>query len=223
MVGKRLLDSALGTLFCLLSIPIVALLALGVCVSLRTWRPFFVQDRIGRWGSRIRMIKLRTLPVSWSPYAVKATLVDLRLPRYTAFLRRSHLDELPQLFLVPWGRMSLVGPRPKMPDRFEPVDPEYRSARIQVPQGCTGLWQIGLHSSGPPDAAPQYDAFYLEQVSVRLDLWILWRTSLLILGFGSPVGLADVPRWARRRQPVGASTGSAAVMDGSTMIEGRTT
>jgi len=95
-----------------------------------------------------------------------------------------------------------------MPDAYEPVDPDYAERRVQVPQGCTGLWQVGLHSYDLPSASPQYDDFYLDHASIRLDLWILWRTALLVLRLGPPVGLDDVPLWitgplaARRTEPV---------------------
>lgn len=207
-LGKRLFDIVVGTLLCLLAVPVVLVLAVGVCLSMRTWRPFFVQDRLGLGGRRIRILKLRTLPLDCPPYALKSTLELGQLPPYAAFLRRRHLDELPQLLLVPFGRLSLVGPRPKMPDEFEPVDASYAATRVRVPQGCTGLWQIGAHSAACPDASPQYDAFYLEHASLRLDLWTFWRTALLILRLAPPVDLDDVPEWAMRHAdppvPIGA-------------------
>ena len=199
MVGKRLFDVVVGTLLCLLVLPVIVVLAVGVCLSLRTWRPFFVQDRIGLRGRTIRILKLRTLPLYCPPLRPQGQPGRPSIPRYTGFLRRSHLDEMPQLLLVPFGRLSLVGPRPKMPDEFEPVDPVYGSTRIQVPQGCTGLWQVGAHSADQPEVSPQYDAFYLEHASMRLDLWIFWRTALLVLHLAPPIDLDDVPQWARRR------------------------
>jgi hypothetical protein len=83
-----------------------------------------------------------------------------------------------------------------MPDEFEPVDPVYGMVRIQVAQGCTGLWQIGRHSHQMPDSAPEYDSFYVEYASARLDAWVLWRTVLLVLRIRGPVSLAEIPRWA---------------------------
>lgn len=127
--------------------------------------------------------------------------------RLARFLRRTHLDELPQLLLVPFGTMSLVGPRPKMPDAYEPVDPGYRATRLRVRQGCTGLWQIGPDTDRLPDEAPEYDAFYVEQATLRLDLWILWRTVLCMTKIGRPVPLERIPQWLLRassRLPVEA-------------------
>lgn len=197
-MAKRLLDIVFGTILSVLCLPLIILLSVGVCVSLRTWRPIFVQERIGFRGRRIRIIKLRTLPLDCPRYALKASLSGVKVHCYANFLRRTHLDELPQLLLVLVGTLSLVGPRPKMPDCFEPVDAHYREMRIQVAQGCTGLWQVGRHSAGQPDAFPEYDAFYIKHASVRLDLWIVWRTLLLVLRLAGPVELTDIPRWAQR-------------------------
>lgn len=197
-MGKRLGDAVIGTVLALLALPLILLLAAGVCLTLRTWRPFFTQERIGLRGRGIRILKLRTLPPDFPPYALKTALAGVALPRFSAFLRASHLDELPQLFQVPFGRLSLVGPRPKMPDKYEPVDAGYGSMRIRVPQGCTGLWQISRHAPEPPDQAPEYDAFYLQHASLRLDLWIAWRTVLLFLHLAPAIDLDEVPAWARR-------------------------
>lgn len=146
------------------------------------------------------MIKVRTLPADADPYHLKADPGwkehDNALLR--AF-RRLHLDELPQLWLVPTGRLSLVGPRPKMPDEFEPVDPHYGAARTTVPQGCTGLWQIGAHTDELPSRHPEYDLAYLELAGPGLDLWILARTLGRSLGLARPVRLDDLPRRYRQR------------------------
>jgi lipopolysaccharide/colanic/teichoic acid biosynthesis glycosyltransferase len=212
--AKRLFDMVAGGIASIVCIPLILLLAVGVCLSLRTWRAFFVQERIGLGGRRIRIIKLRTLPLDCARYARKAAIAHIELRPFTRVLRRTHLDELPQLLLVPLGRLSLVGPRPKMPDQFEPVDPAYGEMRVRVPQGCTGLWQIGMHSYTAPEVAPQYDAFYLAHGCLRLDLWILWRTALLVLGLAPPVALDAVPPWAcRARTEVAIGAGIAPTRD----------
>lgn len=194
-MGKRCFDIGLGTVLAVLAIPLVLAFALGLAVELRAW-PFFRQERIGRHGKVFGFIKLRTLPTSTPRYALKDAFDVQTLPPLARFLRRSHLDELPQLFLVPLGRLSLVGPRPKMPDDVEPVDAAYGAARVQVPQGCTGLWQIGRDADGLPHDAPHYDFFYLRHGTLRLDAWVLWRTALLMFRLGTPVALEHVPAWA---------------------------
>src|SRR5207248_607570 len=133
---KRVIDVVLGGVLSLLALPVLLVLALGTAIAFRAW-PFFVQRRVGEGGDLFPMVKLRTLPPGAPKYATKHALPEMRVPAFADFLRRTHLDELPQLLLVPLGWMSLVGPRPKMPDEFEPVDPRYGRTRLTVPQGCT--------------------------------------------------------------------------------------
>jgi lipopolysaccharide/colanic/teichoic acid biosynthesis glycosyltransferase len=192
-LNKRVFDLALGSLLAFAAVPVIGALAVGVALTLRTW-PFFVQIRVGKGGRHFRFFKLRTLPRSAPRYGLKPVVSQIKLPAFVRFLRKAHLDELPQLLLVPLGRLSLVGPRPKMPDEFEPVCPQYSALRTQVPQGCTGLWQIGRHKALLPHETPEYDYFYLKHHSLRLDLWILWRTALTMLRIGRAVTPADVPR-----------------------------
>lgn len=193
---KRLFDICAAGLLCLLATPLIAGLALGSAIALRSW-PLFVQDRIGRHGRHFRFVKIRTMPPTAPRYGLKPQMNDLPLPRFCRFLRDHHLDELPQLFLVVSGRMSLVGPRPKMPDEHEPVDEHYAQARTQVRQGCTCLWQVGVATAGLPSDSPEYDFWYLRHGSLRLDVWILWHTALKVVGLGHPVSLDTVPTWVR--------------------------
>lgn len=192
---KRAFDLVVGTALAVVATPVVVALALLTALSLRAW-PFFVQERITEGGRHRKFYKLRTLPKHTPPYALKRAL-ELDLPRIPLVLRRLHLDELPQLYLVPLGRLSLVGPRPKMPDAFEPVEPSYGEVRVRVPQGCTGLWQVGAHTDELPHETPDYDYFYLRYGCLRLDLWILWRTVRHMFGVNRPVVLDRVPHWVR--------------------------
>lgn len=191
---KRAFDIVVGSVIALLATPIIVALAVVSAVTLRAW-PFFMQKRIGRHGRIFKFLKIRTLPPHAAPYALKSEFGDLQIPRFARFLRDRHLDELPQLYAVPLGRMSLVGPRPKMPDEFEPVPEEYARLRTRVPQGCTCLWQVGVHTAGLPSDSPEYDYWYLRHWSMRLDLWILWRTALTLVGAGREMSLEDVPVW----------------------------
>ena len=199
--AKRIFDLALGIPIALTALPVIAVLAIGVTVSLRSW-PFFCQRRTGQGGREFRVVKLRTLPKSFPAYASKFEWSETSLPRFVRFLRRRHLDEIPQLLLVPLGKMSLVGPRPKMPDDAEPIEYFHGRLRLLVPQGCTGLWQVGEHAHLRVCDAAQYDFTYLRFGGVALDLWILWRTVLTMLGLGRPVsvdGDTTIPRWVRGR------------------------
>lgn len=197
-VVKRAIDIVLGAVLALAVLPVVIVLAVALSLSLRSW-PFFTQERVGQGIRPFRIVKLRTLPRSVPRYALKPDLCEVSIPGLARFLRRHHLDELPQLALVPIGRMSLVGPRPKLPDHSERMDPSFNRHRTQVRQGCSGLWQIGPDSDKLIRESPEYDEFYVHHRSVRLDAWILWRTARLMLGLGRHCGLTDVPAWALSR------------------------
>lgn len=191
---KRIVDVALGTVLALLALPVILILALGAGLQLREL-PFFLQRRVGRDGRSFLCPKIRTLPSHTPVYATKYELkLDVR--GFTGFLRKHHLDELPQLLVVPFGKLSLVGPRPKMPDEYEPVPEWYTTMRSVVPPGCTGLWQIGTHRHLMPHESPQYDLFYRCHGNLRLDLWVMWRTALRIFRLAQPVDLSRVPSWA---------------------------
>jgi lipopolysaccharide/colanic/teichoic acid biosynthesis glycosyltransferase len=196
-VIKNVVDVVAGSVLSLLALPVLAAVVAVLAIRMRQ-QPFFLHRRMGKHGKTIAFPKLRTLPKTTPRYACKDGGKVIPVDRFCAFLRHRHLDELPQLFLVPLLKMSLVGPRPKMPDRWEPTDPGYRQARQLVRQGCTGLWQIGDASHRMVHEHPEFDFCYLQHGGVRMDLWILWRTGLLMLG-GRSVGLDDIPRWALGR------------------------
>ncbi len=196
-VGKRALDLLVGLPLALLSLPIVALAAVVSAVALRA-NPFFVHERVGWCGRTFRVVKVRTLPTTTGAYVDKFALDAQRIPRATGLLRTLHLDELPQLWLVVGGSMSLVGPRPEMRVLHDDFDPTFAEMRCRVRPGLTGLWQISPHCVGLIGQRPEYDRIYLEMRSWRLDAWISFRTVLKILGRGT-VHLYEVPEWAFRR------------------------
>jgi lipopolysaccharide/colanic/teichoic acid biosynthesis glycosyltransferase len=194
-VAKRAIDLVLGVALSIVALPFVLVFAAGAALTLREW-PFFMQQRVGKDGRLFSLLKIRTLPKHTPAYASKME-IDVEVSKFTSFLRRRHLDELPQLFLVPLGKLSLVGPRPKMPDQCEPAHPHHAAQRVLVPQGCTGLWQVGRHAHLRVVDSPEYDLFYVRHGSLRLDAWIMWRTFLQFFGFADPCGLESVPKWAR--------------------------
>jgi lipopolysaccharide/colanic/teichoic acid biosynthesis glycosyltransferase len=205
-ITKRVLDIVLGSVLALLATPVILLLAACLAVQLRCW-PFFVQERVGRGGRSFRFVKLRSLPVLTPRYADKYTISDLPLPRSLRLLRASHLDELPQLFLVPLGRMSLVGPRPEMSDLHKLFPPSLAAARTAVRPGCTGAWQISPSRALLICEDTSYDEFYLAHANPVLDLWLLAKTALVMAHLSRPVELDGVPR--RVSHPLGARSSGA--------------
>lgn len=191
-MAKRAVDVVLGTLAAVVTLPLTVLLALVLAVELRAW-PFFVQERVGLGGRIVRVVKLRTLPPTTPTDADKYALREVAIPPLAARLRQLHLDELPQLWLVVLGTMSLVGPRPEMPSLHSSFTPSVQRERAQVRPGCTGLWQVSDAAGGLMHEHPEYDLAYVRAVSLRLDAWILWRTVGLLVGRHRPVTLAEAP------------------------------
>lgn len=193
---KRLLDITLGTVLCVLVTPVVVALAVGSAVCLGCW-PIFSQWRVGRGNRPFRMYKIRTLPRSAPRYADKYGISEIPLSRFCRFLRNSHLDELPQLWLVPLGRMSLVGPRPEMPALHARFDAAFGELRTSVRPGCTGLWQVSARAHQLIREAPEFDRVYVQQATPLLDLWIMWRTLCNVVR-PPDTTLDDVPAWGLR-------------------------
>ena len=191
-MSKRATDLLLASLLVVVTLPILLGAAVISAVSLRAW-PFFVQQRVGLDGKPFRFLKVRTLPTSTPKYMLKDTLSLDDVPRACRALRRLHLDELPQLLLVLTGKMSLVGPRPEMPEFHAKLDPGYAMARTSMRPGCTGLWQIGAACEGLIGEAPEYDLYYLDHHELALDIWVLIRTARMMLGHGELVELVDMP------------------------------
>jgi lipopolysaccharide/colanic/teichoic acid biosynthesis glycosyltransferase len=194
---KRAFDLLLGIVLSLISLPLVIVLAVGSALAFREW-PFFSHFRVGQSGELFRFLKIRSLTSSTPRYADKYALREMQIGRWGSFLRRTHLDELPQLWLVLFGKMSLVGPRPEMPELMMSFDCEFVDRRLSVPQGCTGLWQISAGNVGLIGEAPELDDFYVANWTVRMDLWILWRTLLALAG-RTVSGPGRVPNWCLRR------------------------
>ena len=128
----------------------------------------------------------------------KYSLSKVRIPAFGRVLRRTHLDELPQLLLVPFGLMSLVGPRPEMPEVAARYPVEFVAERTSVRPGCTCLWQLSDSASGLIYEAPEYDRAYLLHSGPLLDAWILYRTARAWLPKSSAIDLGDLPAWACR-------------------------
>jgi lipopolysaccharide/colanic/teichoic acid biosynthesis glycosyltransferase len=174
----------------------MAVLALSIRLSDRG-PALFVQTRVGRDGQVFRIYKFRTMVVD-----AEKRLAELRAnndfdgvlfkmrrdPRVTAvgaYLRKWSLDELPQLFNVLVGEMSLVGPRPALPDEAARYADHVRR-RLVVKPGLTGLWQVSGRSDLSWDESVRLDLRYVENWSLALDLQILWKTfSVIFRGSGA--------------------------------------
>jgi len=184
-VAKRALDVAGAICGLLLASPIFAVVPLLI----RRDSPgpvFFRQQRIGKDGRPFEMLKFRTMRTEMSGDALKPQdSSDPRITRLGRWLRRTSIDEVPQLWNVLTGDMSLVGPRPEMSFIVNQYS-EHDRARLSVKPGITGLWQISYARLRPIHANLDYDLYYVEHQSFLLDLVILFLTPFaLVKGTGA--------------------------------------
>ena len=183
---KAAFDKAIAGTALFFLVPLLGLIALAIAFGDRG-PVLFRQTRVGKDGTPFVLFKFRTMVVDAE--LRKAELMarndsdgvlfkmrkDPRVTRVGGFLRRYSLDELPQLFNVLLGNMSLVGPRPALPDETTKYG-DYVRRRLAVKPGITGLWQVNGRSNLPWDEAVRLDVRYVENWSLFLDLQILWKT-----------------------------------------------
>ena len=201
---KRVSDVAIASLVLLLTAPLFLMVA--ILIRRESEGPvFFRQERLGKGQRRFALLKFRSMKTAaddgphreyvrgiMSTRAVPSANALYKLDRSSeitrigAWLRRTSLDELPQLINVLRGDMSLVGPRPCIgyeTDLFEP----HHFDRFLVPAGMTGLWQVAARAHATMKEALDLDAAYARNWSLRLDFWLLARTPLALLRGGGTV------------------------------------
>jgi Undecaprenyl-phosphate galactose phosphotransferase WbaP len=194
---KRIIDLCVAVPAAILLAPLIGALCLLISWSDRG-SPLYWQQRIGARGRTFYLPKLRTMyrdadvrlqehlasnpdaAKEWQRY-FKLTDDPRVLPAVGSFLRRFSLDELPQLWSVIVGDMTLVGPRPFPQYHLNSFDPEFQRMRTTVVPGLTGLWQITDRSNGDLDVQRTQDTFYIRNWSIWLDLYILFKTVPAVL------------------------------------------
>jgi lipopolysaccharide/colanic/teichoic acid biosynthesis glycosyltransferase len=181
-VIRRALDVIASALLLALSAPVLALAALAI--RLESPGPaIYRQRRIGRDGAPFEVLKLRTM-VHGAEHIGAGLAInenDSRITRVGAFLRRTSLDELPNLLNVLRGEMAMIGPRPTIPVQVERYTPRQRG-RLAIRPGITGWAQVNGRASLPWPERIELDLFYIENRSLSLDLKILRRTVAMVLG-----------------------------------------
>jgi lipopolysaccharide/colanic/teichoic acid biosynthesis glycosyltransferase len=179
-VVKHTLDRVTAAALLLACSPVLGLCALAIKIEDRG-PVFFRQDRLGQGGRLFRIWKLRSMRVDAD--ALLADPARAHLPRVTrvgAFLRKTSLDEIPQLLNILSGEMSFIGPRPTLPSHW----PRYtgrQKMRARVRPGVTGLAQIKGRNHLKWSRRIRYDNFYIEHYSLALDAWIFVRTVINVL------------------------------------------
>jgi exopolysaccharide biosynthesis polyprenyl glycosylphosphotransferase len=191
-VVKGVMDKvgALGLI--LLSLPFLLVAAVAIAVDSRGG-VFYTQRRVGKDGKEFKIWKFRTMIRDADQVKAKLAAVnegagvlfkmrrDPRITRVGSFLRRYSIDELPQLFNVLTGSMSLVGPRPPLPEESARYEEDVRR-RLLVKPGLTGLWQVSGRSDLSWEEAVRLDLRYVEDWSLAMDAMILWKTFRAVLG-----------------------------------------
>ncbi|WP_327088061.1 sugar transferase [Nonomuraea sp. NBC_01738] len=198
--GKRVVKTVFDRVVAVFAVALLSIPLSLIFVAIRLTSPgpaFFQQTRVGRDGRPFEVLKFRTMVVNAEQ--LKSALLeanefdgvlfkirnDPRITRVGAFLRKYSLDELPQLFNVIRGDMSLVGPRPPLPEEVAKYGADVRR-RLVVKPGMTGLWQVSGRSDLSWEESVRLDLRYVENWSLILDLQILWKTwSVVTRGEGA--------------------------------------
>lgn len=173
-LGKRALDALLAGVALLILAPVMILVA-GL-IRLDDGGPaLFRQERVGRGGSRFTLLKFRSMPVATADVP-SAAAGGLRVTRVGRFLRRTNLDELPQLLNILAGEMSIVGPRPALPSQVALLATRAANGADRLRPGLTGLAQVSSYDQMPEAEKAAFDGQYASQISLLGDLGIILRT-----------------------------------------------
>jgi exopolysaccharide biosynthesis polyprenyl glycosylphosphotransferase len=182
-IAKRMADLIGSSLLLVSLAPLFSLIALFIRLD-SSGPALFVQERVGRNGKLFKMYKFRSMHKGTPKYEPSPTTpFDPRITRIGRFLRRSSLDELPQLVNVLLGEMSLVGPRPEMPFIVRNYTSEQQQ-RLQVTPGITGLWQLSADRAFPIHDNIQYDLYYIRNRGFFMDIAILIHTLIFAMRGG---------------------------------------
>lgn len=179
---KRFLDIFLCLIGCVIGIPIVIITC--ICVILESkGNPIYSQDRLGKKGQVFKIYKIRSMRTDAERNGPKwADKNDNRLTKVGKFIRKTRIDELPQLFNILKGDMNIVGPRPERPIftcEFEKEIPGFIN-RLQVKPGLTGLAQVNGGYDITPKEKLRYDLEYIEDRNLLIDFKIIFKTVLIV-------------------------------------------
>lgn len=173
-IGKRVIDALLGSVALVVLSPIMAVIVVAIRLDDRG-PALFRQRRLGKDGSEFVFLKFRSMPVNTA--IVESAAADtLQVTRVGQIIRRTSLDELPQLVNIVRGDMSVVGPRPSLPTQTELIDLRRENGSIALRPGLTGLAQINSFDSMSTQDKARWDGIYGRSVSFLTDTAIIART-----------------------------------------------
>ena len=189
---KRLFDVVASSVAVIILSPIFLIIAIAIKINDPAGPVFYTQTRVGKDEKPFKMFKFRSMvtnadelleklrdqnEVEGAMFKMKD---DPRITRVGHFIRKYSLDELPQLFNVLKGNMSLVGPRPPLPEEVAQYT-DYQKQRLLVTPGCTGLWQVTVRNEADFDEMVDIDLNYIQQRGFMMDLWILVMTVKIMI------------------------------------------
>ncbi len=175
---KRLIDivASLGTALILL--PFLIIVAL--IIWLQDFGPiFFTHKRVGKAGNEFNFIKFRSMPVN-TPNVESHETEKLQITPFGKFIRRTNLDEIPQLINIIKGDMSLIGPRPPIPTQKELLKMRKENGALAIRPGLTGLAQINSYNNMPDEEKAEWDGKYAKKITFTRDTKIVLRTLLYL-------------------------------------------
>jgi exopolysaccharide biosynthesis polyprenyl glycosylphosphotransferase len=196
--GRRIVKATFDRTMALAALVLLSPLMIAIAIAVRCTSPgpaLFRQQRIGKDGKPFTMVKFRSMVVDAESQRAQLVALsdrdglmfkmrqDPRITKVGSWLRRYSLDELPQLFNVLAGSMSLVGPRPPLPEEVEQYGDDVRR-RLLVRPGVTGLWQVSGRADLSWEESVRLDLRYVDNWSLASDLLILWKTGRAVLGGG---------------------------------------
>lgn len=180
---KRLLDLLLGLFALILFLPFWLLIALIIKVD-SSGPALYIHTRVGQNSKEFNCYKFRTMRIDADPNRLAESTEDERITNIGKFLRKTSLDETPQLINVILGEMSIVGPRPALPVQVKHFN-ENDMWKLKVKPGLTGWTQVNGRNSIPYDKRLELDCWYARHHNIFLDLWIIIKTfKVLLLGDG---------------------------------------
>nr|WP_286232236.1 sugar transferase [Neobacillus mesonae] len=185
---KRAYDLLLAAVGIIITLPIVVLFAILIVME-TPGSPFYIQERMGKNGKCFKLIKLRSMRMDAEKEGAKwAEKNDPRITNVGAFIRKTRIDELPQLLSVLKGDMSIIGPRPERPMFTEKFNKEIKGFknRLLVKPGITGLAQVNGGYEMTPREKLQYDLEYIQNLTFSLELKIIIKTfKVIVTGEGA--------------------------------------
>lgn len=180
---KRIIDILLSVLSLIIIIPVIVFFSLIIIID-SPGNPFYVQERMGLMGRKFKIIKLRSMRLDAEKNGAQwAKQEDPRITKVGRFLRKTRIDELPQIWNVIKGDMSLIGPRPERPIFVEEFSQYIHNfpKRLEIKPGLTGWAQVNGGYDIDPEAKLKLDLYYINNCNVIMDIKILLKTINIVL------------------------------------------